>query len=294
MLGTVQFGLDYGIANRGGQPDYRTCRDIVAAALEAGINAFDTAALYGQSEEVLGRVLAELGVGDRVLVVSKSRPIAESGVAPDDIDAFIERSLRESLRNLRLDRLGVFMFHREGDLPFTEALGRMKDKGLAERIGVSVDARAGADRAVATDGIGAVQLPHNMLDRRFSDGPLFDRLEDRGVRLFARSAFLQGLLLMSEEQIPASLRTVVPVRRRLESLAREGGMGVAELCLRYCLSFPQITSVLIGVDSVSQLCENMEAVRRGPLDAGTLERINQCVPDLPDAVVRPSLWGKVK
>jgi aryl-alcohol dehydrogenase-like predicted oxidoreductase len=294
MLGTVQFGLDYGIANRNGQPDYRTCRDIVAGALEAGINAFDTAALYGQSEDVLGRILSDLHASENVLVVSKSRPVHSAGISSDKAEATIEASLRASLRNLKLERLAVFLFHREDDLAYADALSRMQEKGLVGCVGVSADTRGGADRAAETGKVQAVQLPHNLLDRRFAPGPLLGRLRARGVLLFARSAFLQGLLLMPEERIPGSLQAVVPVRRRLEALAREYEMGMAELCLRYGLSFPEITSVLIGVDSPAQLRENVAAMRRGPLTRDVLDRIHACVPAFPEAIVRPALWEKTR
>ncbi|NCC93899.1 MAG: hypothetical protein EOM10_11550, partial [Opitutae bacterium] len=73
MLGTVQFGLSYGIANRQGRPSYAVVRDILACAFEGGVNCLDTAAAYGESEELIGRALRELGLADRVIVVTKVR-----------------------------------------------------------------------------------------------------------------------------------------------------------------------------------------------------------------------------
>ena len=70
-LGTVQFGLDYGIANTDGKPSYEKARDIVATACENGITSFDTAAAYGDSEKVLGQIFKELQIKDKVQVVSK-------------------------------------------------------------------------------------------------------------------------------------------------------------------------------------------------------------------------------
>ena len=289
MLGTVQFGLDYGIANQGGRPEYRTCRDIVACALEAGINCFDTAAAYGESEQVLGRIISELNVADQVVVVSKNRPISDLDVPAEQVPGFIESSLVQSLENLRMEALPVFLFHRDRDLPWMEALHAMKERGLVGRVGISVDTAEGAEQAVGNGLVEAIQLPHNLFDHRFS-GTVFGRVLERKIPLFARSAFLQGLLLMPEEKIPKNLHVVVPVRRRIEALAREAGMGMPEICLRYCLSFPAITSVLIGVDSVEQLRENAAMMQRGPLDRDLMQRMDECVPDFPNSVVRPSLW----
>ncbi|MEN8255778.1 MAG: aldo/keto reductase, partial [Verrucomicrobiota bacterium] len=271
MLGTVQFGLDYGIA-KGGRPSYEACRDIVACALEAGINCFDTAAAYGESEQVLGKIISDLNVVDQVVVVSKCMPVCDAELPADQAPEFIEKSLLQSLKNLQMDSLPVFLFHRDGDLPWMDVLHSMKEKGLIGRVGISVDTLDGAEQAVESDLVEAMQLPHNLFDHRFS-GKVFDRVQERNIPLFARSAFLQGLLLMPEERIPKSLHEVVPVRRKIEALTREAGMGMPELCLRYSLSFPAIASVLIGVDSVEQLRENAALMQRGPLDQDLIGKI---------------------
>ena len=77
QLGTVQFGLDYGIANTSGKPSYETARDIIAVAWEGGINTLDTAAAYGDSEEVIGRVLAELNLQGEMQIISKVPPVGK-------------------------------------------------------------------------------------------------------------------------------------------------------------------------------------------------------------------------
>ncbi len=289
MLGTVQFGMDYGIA-RGGRPDYAACRDIVACALESGINCFDTAASYGDSEQILGRILAELKVADQVLVVSKNRPISDIAFSLDKAREFIEQSLLQSLKNLQMESLPVFLFHCGKDLTWIDALHTMKGKGLVKHIGISVDTAEDAKKALENDLVEAIQLPHNLFDHRF-EKQIFDSVEERKLKLFARSAFLQGLLLMPEEKIPENLHLVVPVRRKIEGIARNAGMGMPELCLRYSLSFPAITSVLIGVDSPEQLRENVAIMKRGPLNQDLINKIDACVPDFPNSIVRPACWN---
>jgi aryl-alcohol dehydrogenase-like predicted oxidoreductase len=111
MLGTVQFGLDSGGANRAGQPAYNTAREILACAIEHGINCFDTAAAYGGSEAVLGRALRELGVRDRVTVVTKVPPLP-AGLNGLEARAMIETSVRQSMQRLGLDVLPLCLFHR--------------------------------------------------------------------------------------------------------------------------------------------------------------------------------------
>lgn len=290
-LGTVQFGLAYGIANQGGKPAYATCRDIMAEAYAAGIRCFDTAAAYGESESVLGKALAELGIADTVTLVSKSSPLNPAIKDSKVIEQQITTSLENSLRRLGLEQLPIYLFHRDDDLRWMDILAGLRERGLVRRIGVSVDTASGAEAAANNPLVEAVQLPHNLFDHRFSAGPIFKTKADSTL-LFARSAFLQGLLLMPEERIPKGLNAVITVRRQVEKIAADAGMGMAELCLRYSLSFPSIDSVLIGVDTVQQLKENAAMAARGPLPADLLQHLQQVVPDFPESIVRPSLWPK--
>lgn len=260
--------------------------------LEEGITCFDTASAYGESEQVLGRALAELKVTDQVVVVSKIRPVSEAGIPANQVPAFIEKSLFQSLENLRMDTLPVFLFHRDNDLVWMDSLNAMKKRGLVQHIGISVDIAGGAEQAAGNGLVQAIQLPHNLFDRRFSAGPLFGQLRERKVKLFVRSAFLQGVLLMAEERIPVHLGAVIPVRRKLQELAAEAGISMVELCLRYALSFPAITSVLIGVDSVEQLRENAAMAKRGSLEESLLKKIDECVPEFPESIIRPTLWNR--
>jgi len=99
------------------------------------------------------------------------------------------------------------------------------------------------------------------------------------------------LLLMPEEKIRPGLAEVIPVRLRLEGLAREAGCTMAEFCVRYVLSNPAVSSVLTGVDTVEQMRENLRLAALGPLPADVLGRVRDCVPHLPESLVRPALWN---
>jgi aryl-alcohol dehydrogenase-like predicted oxidoreductase len=133
MLGTVQFGLEYGIANESGKPSFDRVCEIVKTAFEGGVTALDTAAAYGTSEEVLGAALERLGLREAMTVVSKVPPIPDGADA--EAERFIERSLRESLRRLRLGRLAVCLLHREEDLRHLPLLEKMVGRGLTGGAG---------------------------------------------------------------------------------------------------------------------------------------------------------------
>lgn len=283
ILGTVQFGLAYGIANTHGKPSFETVCEIVKAAHEGGIQTLDTAAAYGDSEAVLGRALAKLGLQRAMSVISKIPPM--DGMADEEASAFITRTIAASLKNLGVERLSACLLHRETDIRFLPKLEAMVDTGHIGEAGISLDtSRFIQDGAAAR----CVQVPCNILDRRFN--PFWPLAMANKTKVYSRSVYLQGLMLMPEENIRPSLSSVVPVRRALTTLAREAGCTLAELCMRFVLSNPAISGVLVGVDTATQLRENLQAAALGPLPADLLQAIDAIVPDFPETMVRPALW----
>jgi aryl-alcohol dehydrogenase-like predicted oxidoreductase len=292
MLGTVQFGMPYGVANRTGQPEYRDVLAIVAAAVEGGVNGFDTAAAYGTSEEVLGRALHELNVADRVVVVTKVRALAAHERADTAVASrAIRQSVADSRRRLQLDCLPVVLFHREADAAHLSVLEELRDQRWLRQAGVSCDNRPGpAAQFVAAGNVSALQLPGNVLDRRHQRSGVFQDAAACGVAVFIRSVYLQGLLVMPEDDIPAALRDVIPVRRTLEKIAGQAGMNLAELALRYMLSQDGVTCVLTGVETTAQVHENLTLFARGALPSDLLSAIDGSVPELPESLLTPAMW----
>lgn len=283
MLGTVQFGLEYGVANVAGIPSFDSVCEIIKTAYDGGVRALDTAAAYGTSEEVVGAALECLGLRDAITVVSKVPAIEAQ--TDGDAEMFIEKMLIRSLARLKLERLAVCLLHREVDIRFLPVLEKMIGKGLIAGAGVSLD----SDRYLAQAASARyIQLPYNVLDRRFDS--FWPLAVQNKIHVFCRSVYLQGLLLMPEEKISPGLSEVIPVRRSLAGVSQEAGCTLAELCMRYVLSNPAISSVLTGVDTVEQMRENLRLAALGPLPADVLERVRLCVPDLPESLIRPALW----
>ena len=292
MLGTVQFGLPYGVANRAGQPDRQQVLEIVSAAMDGGVNCFDTAAEYGTSEEVLGDVFAELGVAERVCVVTKVRPLTDEQLTDPRLAAIaIETSVAVSRERLRIDCLPVVMFHRESNAVHLPVLERLQARGWIRHAGVSCDNQPGfANQAVDDVGVAALQIPGNVLDHRHRQSGVFEKAATNGVAVFIRSVFLQGLLLMPEQDVPAPLRGVLPLRRKLASIASDGGMSLAELAVRFMLSLDGVTCVLTGVETVEQIRENIAVFERGPLPINMMEAIHADALELPESILTPSQW----
>jgi len=97
---------------------------------------------------------------------------------------------------------------------------------------------------------------------------------------------------MPEENIIPHLQSVIPVRRELERLAKDSGMDMIELCMRYVLCNSAITSILTGVDSSEQLKQNIKLFNKGPLSDDLLTKIKNIVPIFPEKIIRPIFWPK--
>lgn len=293
MLGTVQFGMPYGIANRSGQPSDEDVLSIVKAALAGGVNCFDTAASYGTSEEVLGRTLRKLNVVDKVIVVTKVRLLSEEERSdPALAAAAIEESVAESRRRLKMDCLPIVLFHRECYVPFMDTLIQLRDRGWLRHFGVSCDNKPGTAVKLADDGqVSAFQIPANILDHRHRNSGIFERASAREIAVFVRSVYLQGLLVMPEENIPTGLREVIPARRALQIIADQAGITLSELALRYMLSQFGVTSVITGVETVNQVHDNLAMFSRGSLPDDVLLAIHAASMELSESLLTPSAWS---
>lgn len=291
VLGTAQLGMAYGVANRHGAPDSATAAAIVQAAWDGGVREFDTARAYGDSEAVLGRALRDLGLAGAARIVTKTDP------AWDGQDAGqLRRDVEESLRRLGVERVSGLLLHRENLLErWDGGLGAMLrglvDQGLVERVGVSVYSAAATHTALALDGMGLIQLPSNILDRRFEAAGIFAQTAQQGATVHVRSVFLQGLLLMDPQQVPQRLSGARGVVEEFQLLAAAYGLTPPEAALGYATRAYAGAGVLFGAETAEQVRANLAAASRGVTDAFVAEARRRFAA-VPEQILNPSLWGQ--
>lgn len=289
-LGTVQFGMKYGVNNAlGRQPTDAEAFSVLDSALAAGIVEYDTASAYGSAEEVLGRYgLAEKRLnGVPVRITSKLRPDASG-----DAERVVQE-VRESLHRLRAEHLHCYMLHRAADMDrsaIMEGLVRAKEDGLVEYIGVSIYEPEEALRAARDPRIDCIQMPYNVLDRRLDGAGFFDVARANGKRIYARSAFLQGLLLMPPEDAEQRVRGSGTYVATFQTIARENGFSPNEAAMLYALSHEGINYVVFGVDTAEQLRGNVAIQEKKGAFHATCERIGTLFADVPREIIVPSLW----
>jgi aryl-alcohol dehydrogenase-like predicted oxidoreductase len=283
--------MSYGISNVAGKPTLEESRTILRTALENGITAFDTAHAYGDSERVLGRCLSELG--QETVLISKL-PRLDWRLSPAEVASQIRGILQTSLANLLAARLSICLFHHLNDMYARERLAvhelqSFRNIGWLERIGASIYTPEDAEACLRNPACEVIQVPFNAADKRLLDIEFFRRAKERNKIILVRSVFLQGLFFKLD--LPAELQDFVPFRQRIEAIAESEGMNVLELLLRYALSFEEVDSVIIGVDTIGQLLQNIEIVRQGGLPPEVVKKINE-LGTAPEYVIDPRQWPK--
>ena len=289
VLGTAQLGSWYGIANKTGQPDQKMATAIIGEAWQSGIREFDTAQGYGESETVLGNALAELGVSREAQIISKFHPNL------DHLDqGVLSGSIDKSLKKLGVPCLSGILLHREEMLSiWDKGLGRIlfdiASSGRVKHIGVSVYSPDKALEALNTDGIEMVQVPANILDRRFEEKRVFQVAAEKKKTVYIRSVFLQGLIFMELEEVPENMAFARPVLEKLDSLSQEMGLARQEIAIGYVKSEMPNARVVLGAETQAQVRENVMIWRKTVPDLlGSY--VKAIFGGVDDKVLNPSMW----
>jgi aryl-alcohol dehydrogenase-like predicted oxidoreductase len=309
LLGGAQLGGRYGIANTTGALGRGAVADLLREALDAGITHVDTARAYGDSERHIGAAGVDgLGIVTKIapLRADATEPHATEPHAtepnptePDPATSAVDASVSRSLGELRRDS-ATFLLHRAADARAAggaawERLREYAGRGVARRIGVSVQSPAELRAVLELPDLGYVQLPVNVLDARWHGSGAPALLAGRpDVIVVARSVYLQGLLAAGTD---VGWPIVSQGRRNhivaaLDRIARDlGYANRAALCMAYALSLPWITSVVVGAETPAQLRENVRLACLPRLAPAELEEVRTAIPEVPPALLDPSRWG---
>lgn len=252
-LGTVQFGMQYGIANKIGYIQDSELIDILQLAINKGIDTLDTAINYGDSEYRLGF----FGVNN-LKVVSK---LPEVPISVVDVREWTRDQVKASIKRLNISKLHGLLLHRPNQLTeqrgeeVYRALLNLKEEGLVGKIGISIYDPIELAHITSNFVIDLVQLPLNILDRRMQNSGWIEKLSVMGIEVHVRSIFLQGLLLMERTKRPHEFSRWNYIWDEWDNWLFETGQKPLEACLRYATSIPGVDKVVVGVDSVQHLEE---------------------------------------
>lgn len=264
-FGGVEIGLPYGIGVKW-EEDMLPEKDaiqLLLTALDSGLNFFDTARLYGVSENIMGKAFAARR--DEIVLCTKCRHFRDpQGNLPGDdgLVKMIHQSLEESLKALQTDYIDLYMLH-QGD---KEILGRdviatemqkLQAKGIVRAIGVSTYSVEESQKVIGSGIWNVVQLPFNLMDQR--QASLFELAEKKGVGIVVRSVLLKGLLSNRGTGLHPMLQPVEAHIQQYQSLLNGSFTNLPELAVKFALSFPQVSSVLVGIDKLDYLKQSLAA-----------------------------------
>jgi len=258
VLGTAQFGLDYGVANQQGQIQKSKARDILNYAKENGISVLDTAIAYGESEQVLG----ELGVSEWD-IITKIPLIKENR---QNYFLSLKETLRSSLQRLNVSNLYGVLLHSPKQLLSTDgeriyrALEEIKTEGLIKKIGISIYDPVDLDILCANFDFDIVQAPFNIMDRRIINSNWNKKLAEKNIELHVRSIFLQGLLLLPPDKRPNKFSQWSSLWSKWDAWISENNLTPLQSCLHFAMSNLSINKIVVGIDSCAQLKEILESI----------------------------------
>jgi len=281
-LGTAQFGLAYGVANKQGRISRVEAKAIFNVARSNRIDTLDTAIAYGESETHLG----ELGVAD-FKVVTKIPPFP---LNHSNIEVWIRGQLAGSLDRLNADSIYGVLLHRSQDLlgPHGKIISRLfeqfKSEGVIEKFGISIYAPSELPAIIGNYQIDLVQAPFNLVDNRLYSSGWLSRLSAAGIEVHTRSAFLQGLLLMPPRELPNYFIEWAELWSQWESWLNENDVSAMDACMAFLKRFSGIDRVVVGVDSSLQL----EQIVRASLNSAILDLPK--ISSLDEGLVNPSSW----
>jgi len=293
-LGTVQFGMDYGVFNTPKkEPEY--CIKCLDYATQNGIDAIDTAAAYGTAEEITGKFLAMKTVPrDKLYVSTKLLPNIMDEVKQSDYVKVIRENLHNSLKTLHTDYVDAYYFHssRYAFKPeLFDAMRVMKQEGLANRVGGSVYYPDEAIACFDNSNINCIQAPYSIFDHRMKENNVFQKGHEAGFNIDVRTVFIKGLIRLEESEVPYHLAKAKPILRKLDALCKETGYSRIELAMGYVKRETAVNHLVFGVRSLEQLKEDIESFKKEIPDR-IFDEIDKEFSGIDADLVVPSLWVK--
>ncbi len=282
-LGTVQFGLPYGVANKSGQVSRAEAKLMVRLASENGIDTIDTAIAYGESEKCLGQIGVE-----NFKVVTKLPAIPYKCL---NVSAWIHEQVSSSILRLGVTQIYGLLLHKSEDLlgpngrELYRALDSLKEKGLVKKIGLSIYSPNELELLNKVFIFDLIQAPFNLIDQRLLHSGWMKKLKDSGIEIHTRSTFLQGLLLMTEIEISPKFSPWNGILKKWHNWLDENNISALQASLAFSLSFSEIDRVVVGADSLSQLQQIFDVIKL-PLifDFPSIDCDDDCL-------INPSRWS---
>ena len=284
ILGTAQFGLNYGVTNEEGKVSAIEVNNILEYAKGNGINMIDTAAAYGDSEEVLGKLCKS----------KKSLKFITKVPSLKSESANIIKTVESSRRKLCCSNLYAVLFHDEKDIVSStsernvDRLLELKSNGVIQKIGSSFYTHEALEKALIKHKLDIIQIPANALDQRFLNSGVLDEAKKQGIEVHVRSLFLQGLLLDPNASLPINIRNDKHLLDNFFKLASDLSLSPIELALIYFTQNELFDFGVFGCLNLQQLVQISDCYYRAKTYINQIDFTS--LSSSSGKLINPTLW----
>jgi aryl-alcohol dehydrogenase-like predicted oxidoreductase len=281
-FGGVEIGVPYGIGVNSADDMLSTHQaiELLHEAIDKGINFFDTARLYGESEAIMGKAFQDRR--DRVILATKCKHFKDAdGNIPDykHLKEIIESSLNESLGFLKTDYVDVFMLHQAdvsvlNNVDVKDIFNQLKETGKIRSTGASTYTAAETELAI-DKGWDVIQLAFNLMDQQQERN--FKYAEETGTGIVVRSVLMKGLLSDKGRNLHPALKDIEEHISRYKVLLNDEIKEISMLATKFALSFSEVSSVLVGIDRSEYLDKAIQSVTGNLLTNADLQKAKELV-----------------
>ena len=291
VLGTVQFWLDYWVNNNNWKPSLEKIYSILDQSINNWIYFLDTAPAYWNSEEIIGWYIKNRWLKWKIKIVSKFTGLDNSKHIYD----FIKKNINNSLNILWINYLDWYLLHNAKDfynIEIIHSIIDIKKEWLIKNIWVSIYEIDDALNVSKNELIDYIQIPFNILDQRLNNTDFFINCKKNWIKIFARSPFLQWLILMEENKIPSNLSWVISHLNKFDKIILKYWLTRTEACIYYVLQNKKIDYFLFWVDNIEQLNQNINIVNKNIDFSEWIKEIEKEFIDIEKVIISPNLWNK--
>ena len=283
VLGTAQFGLNYGISNKYGKLKFKEIFKILSYCYNKKIDFLDTATAYGSSEDDIGKFFK--------LTKKKFKVVTKYTFQNNKT---IKEQLRKTFNSLGYYPYAILAHSKKDYLnkKFQIEVRKLKKKKIIKSFGVSLYSISELKTILKSKNKpDIIQIPVNLLDKRFLDKKVVENLKRKSIKIFARSIFLQGLFFKNKKFVIKNFKNIKGIYEKLGSIAKKENMNLGELSLNWVLNLKQIDKVVIAVDNLDHLKNNLDICKKkiSKISINQIEKINSNN----NIIIRPDLW-KIK
>lgn len=253
IIGTVQFGLKYGINNFEGKPEQAEVDRILDIAYNSGIRYLDTAEAYGNAIDIIGAY--HKSSEKKFNILSKFKKVNSDK---------LYNNAKIALQTLMVPNYDTYSYHNFEEyveyIELKDQLSKLKEDKIIKRIGISVYSNEQFAEVINDKFINVIQIPFNILDNENLRHELLVKAKNNNKEIHVRSVFLQGLFFMDINNLPKKLKPLRKYLIKINEYCKEHSTSIDALALNYVLHNKYIDKVLIGVDNTNQLKTNLNSI----------------------------------